>query len=125
MTSVGAATSRQPVEQRLHRALPGPAQAGGEPGGPVAQARRRGGERPWLGGSAAWLANTGSRSQASTKASIPSRSSAIGACLVGGAPVAPLGGRRQAGGRALEHEPADAAADASIASRRAIRAPSE
>ena len=59
------------------------------------------------GGSAAWLAKTGSRSHSSTKALDPVALEPIGASLVGGAAGRAFGGVRDARGRTFEDEPAD------------------
>ena len=106
MTSVGAATSPSRSCSGSIAPCPAPRRLAASPAGRLrrrvrAEARGRG-----PAGARAWLANTGSRSQASTKASIPSRSSASAQRLVGGARGSrarrPVG---EAGRRALEDEP--------------------
>ena len=74
MTSVGAAHGGEAVVQRLHRALPGAAEAGREAARVDGEADRTlaGDERRGRGRRG--VAKTGLRSQAVTKAAIPSRS---------------------------------------------------
>ena len=106
MTRVGAAIVAEAVVERLHRALPGAAQARGEArrvGCAGGSARRR------ARGPAAARRGSRRRARAPTRRrtpSIPSRSSRRGACLVGGRAGGALGRIGDPGGRALEDEPA-------------------
>ena len=108
MTSVGAPTRRGGRASGSIAPWPAPRRLAGEPVR-VGCARRiaRGSGRRAPAAARASPANTGSRSHSATKASMPSRSSRVAR-----APRPRRGARRaasvgDAGGRALEHEPAD------------------
>ena len=103
MTSVGARTSARRSWRGSMVPCPAPRRLVARPAGRLRRrsARRRAAR---AGGSAAWLAKTGSRCHSSTKASIPSRSSRSARASSAARRAPPLGRRREARGRAFEDE---------------------
>ena len=105
ITRVGRGDLGEPVVERLHRPLPGGAEAGREPGRIVGRGGSRGAAAaPAAPSARASPASTGVRSQASTNDSIPSRSRPRASASSAVAASRALRRIGDAGGRRLEDE---------------------